>query len=105
MAKSAQSEAKRAKTEATQAGRRETKAFALLQKQKEMAKDEKEKAEEMRKQRNRAWAEFRGLAASVAKCQRAIEAWDKKVAALHERPEVAEEEAALLAMEVEDVQN
>jgi hypothetical protein len=104
MAKGAQSEAKRAKTGAAQAVRRETKALALLQKQKEMAKDEKERAEEMRKQRNRAWAERRGLVASVAKCQLAIEARDKKVEALQGRWEEVEEEAALLAMGMGDVQ-
>ena len=47
--------------------RRETKAPALLQKQKQMVKEGKKKAEEMRKQRNRAWTERHGLAASVAK--------------------------------------
>jgi len=84
--------------------RRETKALALLQKQKEMAKDEKERAEEMRKQRNRAWAERRGLTAPVAKSQQAIEARDKKAAALQEKREEAEEEVASLAMEVGDLQ-
>ena len=69
-----------------------------------MAKDEKEKAEEMRKQRNKAWAERRGLSASVAKCQRVIKARDKKVAVLQERQEKAEQEVESLAIEVEDVQ-
>ena len=58
----------------------------------------------MRKQRNRAWAERCGLAASVAKCQRAIEARDKQVAALQERRKEAEEQAALLAIEAGDMQ-
>jgi len=99
----AKSNAKRAKTDAAQALRREAKTRALLEKAEGMVTAGKAEAEKMRKERNKAWAERRGLKESVTKYQSTIASRDKKVAYLERQRGAAEREMGTLAMEVEDV--
>ena len=76
----------------------------MLAKAEEVVTARKAEAIKMRKERNIAWAEKRGLKKSVTKYQSKVASLDKKVAFLERQRGAAEREVTMLAMEVGEVQ-